>query len=84
MNKKDKRLYKKPKYKIGDIVVYTDRYYDKKKESLLRVFQEKIIEARALIEPGFKDDVLGWSYHTDRIIEEKEDCLYDNEILYKL
>jgi hypothetical protein len=81
---KDKRLYKRSKYKIGDIIVYKDRYADPKKNSVIDVFQEKIIRACGILEYYDKKDTLSWVYYTQRQEEEKEDCIYDNEILYKI
>lgn len=80
------RILKKPKYKIGDIIVYPNRYFGRedKEESLMEVFQSRIIEAYGLIEMNDPTDILGWSYITEHIDREQEDSLLEEDILYKL
>jgi DNA-dependent RNA polymerase auxiliary subunit epsilon len=83
MNKKlqDERLWKKPKYRIGETVVYQDRYDE---SSLREVTQSKIVESNALLETGFPQDSLTWTYQTEQTIRDLEDCLYDRDIMYKI
>jgi hypothetical protein len=84
MNKKDKRLYKKPKYKIGDIVVYQDRYTGD--DTMLQVRQSKVVQSDALIETAeqYGDDELTWTYNTEESLESSSDYLDEDDILYKL
>ena len=78
---KDKRMYKKPKYKIGDIVAYPERYDE---DGMEKVIQSRIIEAHSLLEIETKDDVLSWYYITEEVNESGADFLEESEIMYKL
>jgi len=80
----DKRLLKKPKYKIGDIIVY--REAREKDESIIILHQGEIIEAYGLLESGDKDDKVSWTYHTKHTKKEDWDSLndWDGDILYKV
>lgn len=73
----------KPKYKIGDLIVYPNRYQDKD-DSLLEFYQGVIIESNCLWESNVRKDKPCWYYNTKQTIENEEDTLIDNDILYKL
>lgn len=81
MKKIEERLLKKPKYKVGDIVVYLDRYTN---DGMTIVLQSKITAANALIELSNPNDVLSWFYSTKEIEENSSDSLVDSDIMYKL
>lgn len=72
--------YVKPKYKIGDIVVYRDREND---EYATRFIQSRIVSAISLKIPSF-DDPSEWSYYTEDINEKRYDPLEEDEIIEKL
>lgn len=74
---KNLKNYKKPKYKIGDIIVYEDRYIDE-----ISLYQSKIIKSYSYIFD--EKSKITWAYHTDQTVEDSEDALYDEDILYKL
>jgi hypothetical protein len=76
----DERLLKPPKYKIGDIIVWTD-YSD---EDLTRVKQERIIEVEGIINLKDKTDCLDWYYETATMNSEEGEQLEEENILYKL
>ncbi len=78
----DQRLLKKPKYKIGDIVVYADRYVEE--DDMQKTYQSKIISANGLLEAKDPEDLLGWYYETEHTKEELEDNLTEDDILYQL
>lgn len=84
MNKKDKRLYKRPQYKIGDIVVYQDRYTGE--DTMLKIIQSTIVDSDALIETSdqWDKDELGWTYNTEETVRTQSDYLDETDILYKL
>lgn len=87
MNKEEKfseKLQKVPKYKIGDIVVYRNRYIEEGDGNLTHVFQGRIVEACGLIEKQNEADVLGWFYHTEETLSENQDSLEEIDIMYKL
>lgn len=74
-----------PLYKIGDIVVYPNRYFDKEKDgSMLEFYQSKIIESTALLETNDPDDIAGWVYITEHTDKELEDYLFEADIIMKL
>ena len=82
MKKKlNKKILKKPKYKIDDVIVYRDRY---SQNSLIEISQSKIVEAYGLWESGWKNDSLTWSYITELSNKNEEDSLQEEDILYKL
>lgn len=78
----DKRLYKKSKYRIGDVIVYVEANIDEK--SPATILQSKIIEAYGYIELSDAEDELGWFYKTEEIHRNKGSSLMENDILYKL
>lgn len=73
----------KPKYKIGDVVVYPDRY-EEKKNTMLTFYQSVIVESDCLWETGDSEDKPSWYYHTTHTLKELEDSLTNHDILYKL
>ena len=77
----DKKINKKPLYKIGDLVVSKDRYGCE--DNSINLTQSKIIHANAILELGV-GDTLSWYYITEATLEDGEDCLTESEILYKL
>ena len=76
----DKRLYKKPKYTIGDIIVYME----KNEDDFTALHQEEIIESHSSVDLLDKKDKLKWIYITRRILEQNEDSIEEDEILYKI
>ena len=87
MNRKEKILNKKPKYKIGDNVVYPDRYFDQrenKDDTMIIIQQSKIINSYAYLDDEDPNDRLEWFYVTEHVKEENEDNLTEDDILYKL
>ena len=73
----------KPKYKIGDIVIYRDRY----DEDVIRYIQSIIIRADSRFYkslPNDDEDVSEWYYVTQEIENEKLDDLEEKEIICKL
>lgn len=81
------RLFKRPKYKIGDIVVYPDRYFDRrenKQDYMVMTYQSRIIEAHAYLDTENLNDILGWFYITEHTDKEQEDNLEEDDVLYKL
>jgi len=79
----NKRLLKEPKYKIGDIIAYKDRYLDKD-DSMTVIIQSNIVGAVAYIELSEPEDELGWFYSTEEICRNGSDSLQNDDILYKL
>jgi hypothetical protein len=75
---------KKPKYKIGDVIVYQDLYFDKEKDSMLHVYQSRIIESYGLLETDDKEDELTWYYYTEHSDKEQWDSIEEDNIMYKL
>ncbi len=73
----------KPKYKIGDIIVYPNRY-QQEGNTMLEFFQSKIISSNCLWETGDKFDKPSWYYITEHSDENEEDFLTDDDILFKL
>lgn len=74
--------YKKPKYKIGDIVVYKDKTC--LSGSTQSHVQSKIISSYSLYElvDGEEDS---WYYHTEQTKEDDDfDMLLESEIIDKL
>lgn len=71
----------KPKYKIGDIVVYKDRCPDDDQYPIL--YQSKIIESFASYHP---DDIknIEWFYITEETKKSNAGWLYDIDIIFKL
>jgi len=80
---KDERAKVKPKYKIGDIIVYPERY-DKDEESVLSLNQSKIIESYSFLDISDKKDKLVWFYITEESEKLGEDTIGEKDILYKL
>ncbi len=78
----DNRLFRKPKYKVGDIIVYPDRYA--KEDDMQKTYQSKIVSANGLLEAQDPEDLLSWYYETEHTKEELEDNLTDDDILYSL
>ena len=76
-------MIKKPKYKVGDIIVYKDRYPESDEESSLIIYQSRIIESFAAVHPNDDTDIL-WFYITEQTEKESVDYLIDCEILFKL
>jgi len=79
MNRFNKRLLLKPKYKIGDIIVFASD-----DEGITDVLQGVIVNAYGLIDLEDKKDTLYWYYQTKEIIENGDDSLHESEIFYKL
>jgi len=79
----DKRLLSKPKYKIGDLIVYQDRYREDE-DDLNKVMQGVIVEAYSLIDLLEKKDKLTWYYYTKELINNCLDPLEEEDIFYKL
>lgn len=92
MNKEieHKGMLKKPKYCVGDIVVYPDRYDGINSsrgddgDSMLILIQSNITEAIGYLETGEPDDEVGWFYNTEETVRNAADNLEESEILYKL
>lgn len=80
----DERLMKKPLYKVGDIIVYPDRYNNSMKETPLEIYQPKIIFSYGIIEIYDGEDHIEWGYRTEETEENKTDTLWEEDILYKL
>lgn len=72
----------KPKYKIGDIIVYKDRYRDDD-DTYPILYQSKIIEAFASYHPDNIKDI-DWFYITEETDKNAVDWLYDSDIIFKL
>lgn len=72
----------KPKYKIGDIIVYKDRYPDDD-DTYQILYQSKIIEAFASYH---HDNIknIEWFYITEETEKSSADYLYDSDIIFKL
>jgi len=86
INEVNKRI-KKPKYKIGDIIVYPDRYYNELEErlDLIKYYQSKIIEAFCLIDDPYDEKNIGsWCYAIKRSENHNKDYIDEEDILYKL
>ena len=81
IKKDDKRLLKEPKYKIGDIIVYQDRYDD---GGMIKLYQSNITESYSLLESDDPYDELSWYYNTEQTIRNEDDPLEETDILYKL
>lgn len=79
ISKKD-RLLEKPKYKIGDVVVYYDTDVPMS-NAITQLCQDVITGAIAYIDLDKKDDHLEWYYTTGKI---EDDNIYEDDILYKL
>jgi len=73
---------KKPKYKIGDIIVYTDRYPDDDESDKI-IYQSRIIESYAITNPNDNTEIT-WFYITEQTESENADYLVDCEIIFKL
>lgn len=78
----ENRLYKTPLYKIGDIIVYKDRYIQD--DGLACVYQSKIIRASGLVDLENPEDIVEWAYTTEEIDSNMSDNLYEKDIMYKL
>lgn len=76
-------MIKKPKYKIGDIIVYIDRYPDDDEQASKIYYQSRIIESFSSVRPQDDSDIT-WFYITEQTESESADYLVDCEILFKL
>lgn len=70
-----------PKYKIGDIIVYKDRYSE---DEFTRIHQSKIIRANGLIDLKDTNDKLEWCYETEQSEKDCEDMLDEKDIIKKI
>jgi hypothetical protein len=82
------RLYKnmkinKPKYKIGDIVLYEERGRDDG-DTMKVIIQSTILEAYGYTDEAIKDDNIEWYYATEETRRTKDDNLVEVEILCSL
>jgi len=68
----------KPKYKIGDVVVYRDLPED---DEGIFYTQSKIIEAVSSFYFDIENDVSEWQYKTER---SEEDYIEEKDIICKL
>lgn len=88
INKYKEKISRKPKFKIGDIIVYEDRYVDPNtlgtEDYLTTMYQSKIIEAFAYINFNIENDVLEWHYITEQVEKSKDDSLLEEDISYKI
>lgn len=80
-DKIDNRLLRKPKYKIGDVVVYKET---SEEDGVEIIIQSRIIESHGLLETYNLEDTLSWYYTTERTENEDNDDLYEGQILYSL
>lgn len=74
----------KPKYRIGDIVVYKYRYPMNDDTDLDKEIQSKIVESFGLRTINDPKDKMDWYYYTEEILREESDSLEEVDILYKL
>lgn len=84
MSKKKTGLLK-PKYKIGDLVMYIDRFDEcggLRDDGLVKVVQSRITEAWSLTTKGENDT--DWYYHTEQTIRDEVDYLEEIKIISKL
>lgn len=81
MKKINEKLFRRPLYKIGDIVVY-QKYTNE--DQMLEVIQSKIVKSHGLLQPDDNDDKLDWYYETEELKEEGGDDLGESDIFYKL
>lgn len=72
---------KKPKYKIGDCIVYKDRY---NKDDMGIYYQSNIIECVGYLEENDPHDSIGWFYTTEETNRTGADNLEEKDIMYKL
>lgn len=78
--------YRKPKYKIGDIVVYENRYLSEENGDVdieKEYFQSVITWAQCTLY-DYDNENPEWLYRTQEIDEEKMDHLEEEEIIEKL
>ena len=90
----DPRLLKRPKYKIGDVIVYLDPYQERKWEDdrkrhpdidrVQDIIQSKVVESSSSLDLDDKDDEGGWFYLTEHSIKEEWDSIQEEDILYGL
>jgi len=79
--KKDRRILKKPKFKIGDIVAFQQPSTG---DGLQYVVQGEIKEARAFYVVEDRHDELDWSYYFEDDLIEDNEGVTEQCILYKL
>lgn len=80
---KNQIINSKPKYKIGDIVVYVDKMDDS--GGVERIVQSEIVYSNGYIDLKDEKDVAYWTYNTKATERADEgDCLEEEEIIYKL
>ena len=73
----------KPKYKIGDLIVYQDRHFNPNDE-FLQYYQSKIVESWCLASDIDKEDTGTWFYNTEQSVKMEEENLEEEDILYKI
>ena len=71
---------KNPKYRIGDIVLYKDRY-----ENDMGIYhQSKILECIGYWEEKDPKDSVDWFYQTEETLRESADSLLEKDIIRKI
>lgn len=76
------RFETRPKYKIGDVVVYRDK--KQPEEEMTRIVQSKIVESWGYIDEDEDADILEWYYHTEETLRREYEMLDESDIIYKL
>lgn len=76
----DRRALQKPRYKVGDIIVY--EYGDD--EDTIELVQSKITEAHGMLWKYDQEDKLCWFYTTEFSKRTADDEVMEDDILYKL